>query len=141
MSKKDNGINRRKFLQGAGAAAGLTAAGFPAIAQQRTKLRVGYVNTLAVNGQKFMFLLSPHGKSNKVIIGLPIEAGPSRVTVMSPIHVCVISMFTLMSPMVYPPVIVNGTVASEFGTVAIILFEKSVATKVWSQDNVPVSNE
>ncbi len=45
------GINRRKFLRGAGAAAGLAAAGFPAIAQQRTKLRVGYVNTLAVNGQ------------------------------------------------------------------------------------------
>jgi NitT/TauT family transport system substrate-binding protein len=51
MSKQQDGINRRKFLQGAGAAAGLAAAGFPAIAQQRTKLRVGYVNTLAVNGQ------------------------------------------------------------------------------------------
>ena len=51
MSTKQNGIDRRKFLKTAGAAATLSAAGFPAIAQQRTKLRVGYVNTLAVNGQ------------------------------------------------------------------------------------------
>ena len=43
--------DRRSFLKQAGAAAGLAAAGFPAIAQSRTKLRVGYVNTLAVNGQ------------------------------------------------------------------------------------------
>ena len=51
MSTKQNSIDRRKFLKTAGAAATLSAAGFPAIAQQRTKLRVGYVNTLAVNGQ------------------------------------------------------------------------------------------
>ena len=51
MSTGRKGINRRTFLQGAGAAATLAATGFPAIAQQRTKLRVGYVNTLAVNGQ------------------------------------------------------------------------------------------
>ena len=49
MTSKSQGISRRKLLQGAGAAAALTV--FPAIAQQRTKLRVGYVNTLAVNGQ------------------------------------------------------------------------------------------
>src|SRR5215218_7925649 len=46
-----HGINRRTFVKGALASATLGAAGFPAIAQQRTKLRVGYVNTLAVNGQ------------------------------------------------------------------------------------------
>lgn len=51
MSTGRKGFNRRTFLQGAGAAATLAATGFPAIAQQRTKLRVGYVNTLAVNGQ------------------------------------------------------------------------------------------
>lgn len=44
--------NKRRTLLKAGAtAATLGLAGFPAIAQQRTKLRVGYVNTLAVNGQ------------------------------------------------------------------------------------------
>ena len=42
---------RRTVLKTAGSAAALAFTGFPAIAQQRTKLRVGYVNTLAVNGQ------------------------------------------------------------------------------------------
>ncbi len=42
---------RRTVLKTAGSAAALALTGFPAIAQQRTKLRVGYVNTLAVNGQ------------------------------------------------------------------------------------------
>ena len=42
---------RRALLKSGAAAATLGLAGFPAIAQQRTKLRVGYVNTLAVNGQ------------------------------------------------------------------------------------------
>jgi NitT/TauT family transport system substrate-binding protein len=48
------GINRRKFLQGTGAALGLSAAGFPAIAQSRTKIRVGYLHTLAVDGQMWL---------------------------------------------------------------------------------------
>ena len=48
---RQNRSNRRTFLKRAGATAGLALTGFPAIAQQRTKLRVGYVNTLAVNGQ------------------------------------------------------------------------------------------
>jgi len=43
--------SRRTLLKSGAAAATLGLAGFPAIAQQRTKLRVGYVNTLAVNGQ------------------------------------------------------------------------------------------
>ena len=43
--------SRRALLKSGAAAATLGLAGFPAIAQQRTKLRVGYVNTLAVNGQ------------------------------------------------------------------------------------------
>ena len=45
---------RRRFLASSatGAAlAGATIAGFPAIAQQKTKIKVGYVDTLAVNGQ------------------------------------------------------------------------------------------
>ena len=49
MHASNNGITRRTWLKSAGA--GLALSGFPAIAQQRTKLRVGYVNTLAVNGQ------------------------------------------------------------------------------------------
>jgi NitT/TauT family transport system substrate-binding protein len=47
-------IKRRKLLQGAGAALGLSAAGFPAIAQSRTKIRVGYLHTLAVDGQMWL---------------------------------------------------------------------------------------
>jgi NitT/TauT family transport system substrate-binding protein len=47
-------INRRKLLQASGAALGLSAAGFPAIAQPRTKIRVGYLHTLAVDGQMWL---------------------------------------------------------------------------------------
>ena len=47
-------MNRRKFLQGTGAALGLSASGFPAIAQTRTKIRVGYLHTLAVDGQMWL---------------------------------------------------------------------------------------
>ncbi len=49
--------NRRQFLghAAAGAAAvGLTTLGFPAIAQGRTKIRVGYLHTLAVGGQMWL---------------------------------------------------------------------------------------
>ncbi len=49
--------NRRQFLgtAGAGAAAvGLTALGFPALAQAPTKIRVGYLHTLAVDGQMWL---------------------------------------------------------------------------------------
>ena len=49
MHGSKSGITRRTWLKSTGA--GLALSGFPAIAQQRTKLRVGYVNTLAVNGQ------------------------------------------------------------------------------------------
>jgi NitT/TauT family transport system substrate-binding protein len=49
--KKIATASRRRFLQATGAAATLAMSGFPAIAQSRTKVRVGYVNTLAVNGQ------------------------------------------------------------------------------------------
>ena len=44
-------INRRTFLQGTGAVAGVAALGAPAIAQAKTKIRVGYLHTLAVDGQ------------------------------------------------------------------------------------------
>ena len=47
-------IKRRKLLQATGAALGLSAAGFPAIAQTRTKIRVGYLHTLAVDGQMWL---------------------------------------------------------------------------------------
>jgi NitT/TauT family transport system substrate-binding protein len=47
-------IQRRKLLQGAGAALGLSVAGFPAIGQSRTKIRVGYLHTLAVDGQMWL---------------------------------------------------------------------------------------
>jgi NitT/TauT family transport system substrate-binding protein len=44
-------IKRRAFLQAAGSALGLTLAGAPAIAQARAKVKVGYLHTLAVDGQ------------------------------------------------------------------------------------------
>ena len=43
-------IRRRDIVLGLGAA-GLSSIGAPAIGQQRTKIRVGYVDTLAVTGQ------------------------------------------------------------------------------------------
>ncbi|MEP7275414.1 MAG: ABC transporter substrate-binding protein [Betaproteobacteria bacterium] len=42
---------RRRLLQGAGAALSLSIAGAPALAQQRKKVKVGYLHTLAVDGQ------------------------------------------------------------------------------------------
>ncbi len=47
-------LHRRTFLKGAGAAAGLAALGAPAIAQGKTKIRVGYLHTLAVDGQMWL---------------------------------------------------------------------------------------
>jgi NitT/TauT family transport system substrate-binding protein len=50
-------MNRRKFLRTAGrgaAALGLSALGAPAFAQARTKIRVGYLHTLAVDGQMWL---------------------------------------------------------------------------------------
>jgi sulfonate transport system substrate-binding protein len=47
-------MDRRGFLQGIGAGAtvlGLAAVGAPAIAQSRTKVKLGYLHTLAVDGQ------------------------------------------------------------------------------------------
>ena len=44
-------IQRRTFLQGAGAVAGLSVLGAPAIAQGKTKVKVGYLHTPAVDGQ------------------------------------------------------------------------------------------
>lgn len=44
-------MNRRKFVQTTGAALGLSVIGAPAIAQARTKVKVGYLHTLAVDGQ------------------------------------------------------------------------------------------
>ena len=47
-------IHRRTFLQGAGAAIGIATLGAPALAQARTKIRVGYLHTLAVDGQMWL---------------------------------------------------------------------------------------
>ena len=47
-------INRRTFLQGTGGIAGAAALGNPAIAQAKTKIRVGYLHTLAVDGQMWL---------------------------------------------------------------------------------------
>jgi NitT/TauT family transport system substrate-binding protein len=47
-------INRRTFLQGTGAIAGAATFGAPAIAQAKTKIRVGYLHTLAVDGQMWL---------------------------------------------------------------------------------------
>jgi len=47
-------VKRRTFLAGAGAAAGTMALGAPAIAQAKTKIRVGYLHTLAVDGQMWL---------------------------------------------------------------------------------------
>jgi len=44
-------MNRRKLIQGLGAAAALSIAGAPAIAQSRKKVKLGYLHTLAVDGQ------------------------------------------------------------------------------------------
>jgi sulfonate transport system substrate-binding protein len=44
-------MQRRKLLQGAGAALGLAAIGAPAIGQSRTRAKVGYLHTPAVDGQ------------------------------------------------------------------------------------------
>src|SRR5262245_52419347 len=47
-------INRRVFLHGTGAMLGVAAVGAPAIAQAKTKIRVGYLHTLAVDGQMWL---------------------------------------------------------------------------------------
>jgi NitT/TauT family transport system substrate-binding protein len=47
-------MNRRTFLQATGAIAGTAAVGSPAIAQAKTKIRVGYLHTLAVDGQMWL---------------------------------------------------------------------------------------
>lgn len=47
-------LHRRTFLQGAGAAAGMAALGAPAIAQAKARIRVGYLHTLAVDGQMWL---------------------------------------------------------------------------------------
>src|SRR5688572_15592046 len=47
-------IKRRRLLQASGVALGLSAIRAPAIAQSRTKIRVGYLHTLAVDGQMWL---------------------------------------------------------------------------------------
>ena len=44
-------MNRRRLIQGMGAAAALSVVGAPAIAQSRAKVKLGYLHTLAVDGQ------------------------------------------------------------------------------------------
>ena len=47
-------IKRRAFLQGTGVMVGLGTLGAPAIAQAKTKIRIGYLHTLAVDGQMWL---------------------------------------------------------------------------------------
>ena len=47
-------IKRRTFLQGAAALAGASALSMPAIAQGATPIRIGYLHTLAVDGQMWL---------------------------------------------------------------------------------------
>ncbi|MGH6611361.1 MAG: ABC transporter substrate-binding protein, partial [Burkholderiaceae bacterium] len=47
-------INRRRFLEATGAAIGVATLHAPAIAQSRAKIRVGYLHTLAVDGQLWL---------------------------------------------------------------------------------------
>jgi NitT/TauT family transport system substrate-binding protein len=47
-------LERRTLLKGAGAGLAIAAIGAPAIAQARTKIRVGYLHTLAVDGQLWL---------------------------------------------------------------------------------------
>ena len=56
MQKREDvmGIRRRTVLQGIGATTGAAMLGAPVIAQARTKVRVGYLHTLAVDGQMWL---------------------------------------------------------------------------------------
>jgi len=59
-------LDRRHFLQttaALGVGAGIGALGAPAIAQNRTKVKVGYLHTLAVDGQ--IWLGMDHGNFAK----------------------------------------------------------------------------
>ena len=47
-------LNRRRFLQTTSATVGAAVIGAPAIAQAKTKVRVGYLHTLAVDGQLWL---------------------------------------------------------------------------------------
>lgn len=47
-------INRRSLLKSTTAAVGASALGMPALAQAKTKIRVGYLHTLAVDGQMWL---------------------------------------------------------------------------------------
>lgn len=44
-------MNRRKFVAATCSTLGMSAIGVPALAQRKTKIRVGYLHTLAVDGQ------------------------------------------------------------------------------------------
>ena len=46
--------DRRHVLKGMAAAAGTAAIGAPALAQAKTKVRIGYLHTLAVDGQLWL---------------------------------------------------------------------------------------
>src|SRR5689334_2645011 len=47
-------IDRRRFLQGTSAMAGIGIIAAPALAQAKTKIRIGYLHTLAVDGQMWL---------------------------------------------------------------------------------------
>lgn len=58
-------ISRRDIVLGLGAAC-LSSIGAPAIAQQRTKIRVGYVDTLAVTGQLWTGVHRGHWEKERI---------------------------------------------------------------------------
>src|SRR5262245_8636357 len=47
-------MNRRRFVAGTGAALGASALPLPAVGQARTPVRIGYLHTLAVDGQLWL---------------------------------------------------------------------------------------
>ena len=44
-------MDRRKFIAATCSTVGMSAIGMPALAQAKKKIRVGYLHTLAVDGQ------------------------------------------------------------------------------------------
>ena len=65
--------NRRAFLQGSGAALGLAITGAPALAQARRRVKVGYLHTLAVDGQIFTTVEAAQDAVSAIIHSDPDE--------------------------------------------------------------------
>ena len=55
-------MDRRKFIAATCSTVGMSAIGMPALAQAKTKIRVGYLHTLAVDGQIWLAEHLGHGR-------------------------------------------------------------------------------